>query len=365
MFERVPSKVSFPELELRLLDLWRTERIFERSVEEAKDKKPFVFYEGPPTANGMPHPGHVLTRVMKDVFLRHRAMTGHYVPRRGGWDTHGLPVEVEVEKELGIQRPRRHREPTASRPSRTAASSRCSATSTSGEKMTERIGFWVDARRGLRHLPQAYVESVWWALQTLFEKGLLYQDTRWSGGGRRAAPRCSARGRPGLQDRRRPVGVRAIPAGEGASTSFLAWTTTPWTLPSSNVALAASARGSTTRPSRPRERTSVSASSSPRRWSTSSSASCRTTSSRRQVGRRALVGTELRAAVRHLRAFAARHGRLRTVIAAEFVTLDTARASCTSAPAFGEDDFNAHAKSENGIGFLLLVKPDGTVHRAS
>ena len=84
MFERVPSKVSFPELELRLLDLWRTERIFERSVEEAKDKKPFVFYEGPPTANGKPHPGHVLTRVMKDVFLRHRAMTGHYVPRRGG-----------------------------------------------------------------------------------------------------------------------------------------------------------------------------------------------------------------------------------------------------------------------------------------
>src|SRR5687768_12662407 len=96
-FEPVPQKISFPDLEQRFLELWQRERIFERSVSESADKPPFIFYEGPPTANGMPHPGHVMTRVMKDVILRYRSMTGFHVPRRGGWDTHGLPVEVEVE----------------------------------------------------------------------------------------------------------------------------------------------------------------------------------------------------------------------------------------------------------------------------
>src|SRR5690606_41591220 len=102
MFDPVSQRVSFPDLEEKLLSFWRDERIFEASVEEAKDRPRFVFYEGPPTANGMPHPGHVMTRERKDVVLRYRSMTGFYVPRRGGWDTHGLPVEVEVAKGRGI-----------------------------------------------------------------------------------------------------------------------------------------------------------------------------------------------------------------------------------------------------------------------
>src|SRR5215471_2818802 len=101
-FLPVTPSVSFPDLDREMMAFWDAQQIFEKSVERAAGTKQFVFYEGPPTANGMPHPGHVLTRVMKDVFLRYRSMCGYQVPRIGGWDTHGLPVEVEVEKELGI-----------------------------------------------------------------------------------------------------------------------------------------------------------------------------------------------------------------------------------------------------------------------
>ena len=102
MFDPVSPQVSFTELDATHLAFWENARIFEKTLEGGEDKQAFIFYEGPPTANGMPHPGHVLTRVMKDVFLRYRTMCGYHVPRRAGWDTHGLPVEVEVEKELGI-----------------------------------------------------------------------------------------------------------------------------------------------------------------------------------------------------------------------------------------------------------------------
>jgi isoleucyl-tRNA synthetase len=102
MFDPVSPQVSFPELDATQLAFWENARIFEKTLEGGEDKESFIFYEGPPTANCMPHPGHVLTRVMKDVFLRYRTMCGYQVPRRAGWDTHGLPVEVEVEKELGI-----------------------------------------------------------------------------------------------------------------------------------------------------------------------------------------------------------------------------------------------------------------------
>jgi isoleucyl-tRNA synthetase len=131
MFEPVSPQVAFPELDQRMLALWDERRVFERAVADNEGKPPFVFYEGPPTANGMPHPGHVLTRVMKDVFLRYRSMCGYHVPRRGGWDTHGLPVEVEVEKDLGISG-RQAIESTGWRPSPGDASTPCSATSTSG-----------------------------------------------------------------------------------------------------------------------------------------------------------------------------------------------------------------------------------------
>ena len=154
MFEPVSTKVSFPALELKILDLWSRERVFARSVEEARDRKPFIFYEGPPTANGKPHPGSVLTRVMKDVILRHRSMTGHYVPRRGGWDTHGLPVEVEVEKALGIS----GREAIVQYGVE-AFTHKCVESVfkyvDEWRRMSERVGFWID-------MDQAYGQNVAW-----------------------------------------------------------------------------------------------------------------------------------------------------------------------------------------------------------
>ncbi|MCS6857341.1 MAG: class I tRNA ligase family protein, partial [Sandaracinaceae bacterium] len=170
MFERVPTQVCFPEIEKQILEFWRTYRIFERSVEARRGNKPFVFYEGPPTANGMPHPGHVLTRVMKDVILRHRAMKGHFVPRRGGWDTHGLPVEVEVEKELGLS----GRE-SILRYGVEAFTFRCIESVfryiDEWRRMTERIAFWIDLDNAYVTFHRSYVESVWWALKVLFERG--------------------------------------------------------------------------------------------------------------------------------------------------------------------------------------------------
>ncbi|CAG1000082.1 partial isoleucyl-tRNA synthetase, partial [Gammaproteobacteria bacterium] len=186
MFDPVSQRVAFPELEEQLLAFWREQRIFEKSVELAKDRPRFVFYEGPPTANGMPHPGHVLTRVAKDVILRYRSMLGYYVPRRGGWDTHGLPVEVEVEKELGISG-----RPAIVEYGVEAFARKCVDSVfryiDQWRRMTERIAFWVDLDAAYVTFHKSYVESVWWALERLFDKGLLYQDYKivwwWPQGG--------------------------------------------------------------------------------------------------------------------------------------------------------------------------------------
>src|SRR5687767_4497596 len=172
MFEPVPPSVSFPQLDQDVTSLWDARRIFEQSLRPDAPRGPFVFYEGPPTANGMPHPGHVLTRVMKDVFLRYRTMCGYYVPRIGGWDTHGLPVEVEVEKELGIS----GRQAIAAYGVEPFAR-KCVASVfryiEEWRKMTRRIGFWVDLDAAYVTFHRSYVESVWWALSRLYQQGLL------------------------------------------------------------------------------------------------------------------------------------------------------------------------------------------------
>lgn len=355
MFQRVPSKVSFPELELRLLELWQRERIFERSVEEASGKKPFVFYEGPPTANGMPHPGHVLTRVMKDVFLRHRAMTGHYVPRRGGWDTHGLPVEVEVEKALGIS----GRDAIVSYGVE-AFTHRCIESVfkyiDEWRRMTRRIAFWVDLDEAYVTFHRPYVESVWWALRTLFEKGLLYQDYKvvwwWPRGGTALSAGEVGQGYKTVDD---PSVFVRFPVRGQERTSFLAWTTTPWTLPS-NVALAVKpdvdyASVEVKGEDGSSERLIVAAALVERLFG----ADARVLETRQGA---ALVGMEY---TPPFASFVPTHrepGKYFQVIGADFVTLDTGSGIVHTAPAFGEDDFRACR--ESGMGFLQLVAPDGT-----
>lgn len=362
MFERVPSKVSFPELELRLLDLWRRERIFERSVEEARGKPPFVFYEGPPTANGMPHPGHVLTRVMKDVFLRHRAMTGHYVPRRGGWDTHGLPVEVEVEKALGISGRGAIVEYGVE-----AFTHRCIESVfryiDEWRKMTSRIAFWVDLDSAYVTFHKPYVESVWWALKTLFEKGLLYQDYKvvwwWPQGGTALSAGEVGQGYKEVDDP--SVFVRFPVVGE-PSTSFLAWTTTPWTLPS-NVALAVNPAATYVRWTKKTQGVDEHFYSSAEFFHAYAAANADDATIVLDESLPAITGAQLvgRSYEPPFGAYAPERrepGKYWQVIAADFVTLDTGSGIVHTAPAFGEDDFRACR--DQGMGFLQLVKPDGT-----
>src|SRR5678809_86675 len=168
MFDEVPKELNFPREEREILALWREKKIFEKSLAERAGAPEFVFYEGPPTANGMPHNGHVLTRVIKDLFPRYKTMRGFHVPRKAGWDTHGLPVEVEVEKELRI-----HGKAAIEEYGVEPFVKRCIESvfryTEQWERLTERIGFWVDLNDAYVTFHKSYVESVWWALSELFK----------------------------------------------------------------------------------------------------------------------------------------------------------------------------------------------------
>src|SRR5687768_1468840 len=169
-FEKVDQQVpNFPELENRILQVWKEKNVFDRSLEESSGKPDFVFYEGPPTANGLPHNGHVLTRVVKDLFPRYMTMRGYHVERRAGWDTHGLPVEVEVEKELRISGKEAIVNYGVEAFVRKCVDSVFRYTS-EWEHLTKRIGFWVDLDKAYVTYHKSYVESVWWALSELFKK---------------------------------------------------------------------------------------------------------------------------------------------------------------------------------------------------
>jgi isoleucyl-tRNA synthetase len=347
MFDPVSAKVSFPALETKLLEEWKKERVFERSVEEAKDRKRFVFYEGPPTANGKPHPGSVLTRVMKDVILRHRAMTGHFVPRRGGWDTHGLPVEVEVEKALGIS----GREAIVQYGVE-AFTHKCIESVfkyvDEWRRMSDRVAFWLDMDAAYVTFHKSYVESVWWALKTLFDQGLLYQGYKvvwwWAQGGTALSAGEVGQGYRDVDDP--SIFVRFGVVGE-EKTSFLAWTTTPWTLPS-NVALAVKADETYATVEHEGERLIVAEALVTKLFGEGANIVAT------KLGKD-LVGTKYVAPFTYA---TPKDGRAWEVIAADFVTLDTGAGIVHTAPAFGEDDFRVCR--ESGMGFLQLVKPDGT-----
>jgi len=175
-FEPVPSPFNFSEAEKDIIRFWKENRIYHKSLEARKGAPEFVFYEGPPTANGMPHPGHCLTRTIKDIFPRYKTMTGYFCERKAGWDTHGLPVEIEVCKELGIIDGGKAaiEEYGVEKFNRTCIES-VFRYQREWEELTDRIGFWVDLEQAYITYHQSYVESVWWALKQLFDKGLLYQ----------------------------------------------------------------------------------------------------------------------------------------------------------------------------------------------
>ncbi|MEV6494716.1 isoleucine--tRNA ligase, partial [Actinoplanes sp. NPDC051633] len=237
----VPAQVDLPALDHEVLAFWRDNDVFARSLELSAGRPEWVFYEGPPTANGMPGAHHIEARVFKDVFPRYRTMKGYHVARKAGWDCHGLPVELAVEKELGFDG---KRDIEAYGIAEFNARCRESVTrhTDAFARLTERMGYWVDMDDAYRTMDPGYIESVWWSLKQIFGKGLLVEDFRvapW-------CPRCET----GLSDHELAQGYENVvdpsvfvrfPLTSGplaGRASLLVWTTTPWTLVS-NTAVAA------------------------------------------------------------------------------------------------------------------------------
>ncbi len=235
MYEKVSSNFDFVTREKAVLDFWKENQIFEKSIEERKGCPTYTFYDGPPTANGKPHIGHVLTRVIKDMIPRYRTMKGYMVPRKAGWDTHGLPVELEIEKELGING-KEQIESYGLEP----FIGRCKESVWKYKGMWEdfsgTVGFWADMDDPYVTYHNSYIESIWWSLKEIWNKGLLYK-------GFKIVPYCPRCGTP-LSSHEVAQGYKAVKERSavvrfkvvGEDAYFLAWTTTPWTLPS-NCAL--------------------------------------------------------------------------------------------------------------------------------
>jgi isoleucyl-tRNA synthetase len=236
MFSSIPKDVRFPSLEEEILQFWKSKQIYQKTLDQRRGSPPFVFYEGPPTANGLPHPGHCLTRAMKDLFPRYRTMRGYYCERKAGWDTHGLPVEVEVCKELGIHS-KEEIEEFGVEPFIQKCQQSVWRYVQAWESLTERIGFWVNLDEAYATYRKAYVESVWWSLKTLFDRGLLYQGHKivwwWAQGGTALSSGEVGQGYREVAD---PSVYVRFPLLDEARTSLLVWTTTPWTLPSNQFA---------------------------------------------------------------------------------------------------------------------------------
>ncbi len=239
---KVDPQQRLPALEEQVLARWRERDVFAQSLRLRADAPPWIFYEGPPTANGPPGSHHVLSRVFKDIYPRYKTMRGHRVERKGGWDCHGLPVEIAVERELGISSKTEIEEYGIER-----FNARCResvfAYLEEWNRLTERIGFWIDLDDAYRTLDESYIESVWWALAEIHRRGLLYE-------GHKVVPYCPRCGTAlsshevalGYRDVVDPSVYVRLPVHSAAGPlqagdALLIWTTTPWTLPG-NVAVA-------------------------------------------------------------------------------------------------------------------------------
>jgi isoleucyl-tRNA synthetase len=237
VFREVDNKVDFPALEEKVLRFWESEHIFEKSLKATAGNQRYVIFEGPPTANGLPGVHHVLARVFKDIFPRYKTMKGYYVPRRGGWDCHGLPVELQIEKQIGVKE-KQDIETYGVAKFNALCRDSVKRYVSEWEEMTKRIAYWVDDDDAYWTMSSGYVESVWWILKKLWDEGLLYK-------GYKVVPYCPRCGTPlsshevaqGYQDVEETSVYVKFELQNEPGTYLLAWTTTPWTLPG-NVALA-------------------------------------------------------------------------------------------------------------------------------
>jgi len=338
------ESLSVPEREEEILRFWKERRVFERSVEERAGEA-FVFYEGPPTANALPGIHHAAGRVVKDLVCRYRTMRGEKVVRKGGWDTHGLPVEIEVEKELGFSQKGEIEEYGIEKFNR-KCKERVFRFSEEWERMSDRIGFWVDMRDPYVTCTNDYIESVWAVLKRFWDAGLIYH-------GHKVIPYCPRCGTPlsshevsqGYQDVSDPsVTIRFRVAGE-KGRSFLVWTTTPWTL-ASNAAIAVA----------PAE-TYVEVEGEGETWILAEARLPHVFSEAPKVIRR-MPGRELMGmAYERLYPFAEENEKAWHVIGGDFVSLEEGTGIVHIAPAFGEDDYQAGL--EHDLPVICLVDPTG------
>ena len=237
MYKKVDAGKSFVSMEDEVRDLWQEKEIVEKNYKLNQDGEVFTFFDGPPTANGKPHVGHVLTRVIKDLIPRYKVMKGYKVLRKAGWDTHGLPVELEIEKKLGIDGKEGIEEYGVENFINECKESVFKYTSM-WKEMSEKIGFWVDMEDPYITYKNDYIESEWWALKTMWESDLLYK-------GFKVMPYCPRCGTglsshevaQGYKDVKDSTAIAKFKVAGTENKYILAWTTTPWTLPS-NAALA-------------------------------------------------------------------------------------------------------------------------------
>jgi isoleucyl-tRNA synthetase len=372
MFEPLPSHVQFPKLEQQVLTFWQDREIYEKSLRQRRDGPRFVFYEGPPTANGMPHPGHCLTRAIKDLFPRYRTMRGYYCERKGGWDTHGLPVEVEVCKELGI-----HSKEEIEQFGVEPFIQRCQQSvwryMKQWERLTERLGFWIHLDEAYVTYHQSYVESVWWSLKNLFDRGLLYQGHKivwwWAQGGTALSSGEVGQGYREVAD---PSVYVRFPLLDQPDTSLLVWTTTPWTLPSNQfAAVHPDLTYAVVRDEEDGQRLILAAdlvstiAEKVKRTLTVES----TCAGHELIGRRYVPPFDYYYASQGSRSGPLRAGGEQVlawrVVAADFVTTDSGSGLVHEAPAFGEVDFelllSEQSRFEEGQGppLICAVGPDG------
>jgi isoleucyl-tRNA synthetase len=346
-FHDVKAGFNFPELEERVLEFWRERDVFRRSVEARRDAKPFIFLEGPPTANGRPGVHHILARVMKDIICRYKTMTGHYVARKAGWDTHGLPVEIEVEKQLGLDG-KKQIEEYGIREFVEACKKSVFVYEQDWRKTTERIAFWVDMDDPYITLTNDYIESVWAVFRRFWDAGLFYE-------GHKVVPYCPRCGTAlsshevaqGYKEVEDPSVYVRFHLKDDPKTSFLVWTTTPWTLPS-NVALAVRAEAEYAYV-RHGDETLILAKSLLERVFTGHGEP----ELLRTVSGEALVGAEYVPMFRFIKP----NEKAFYVVTADFVTLDDGTGIVHIAPAFGQDDYEIGRR--HGLPLVQLVDTEG------
>ena len=345
IYSKVNADMNFPAREKETLRFWQEHHIFEKSIEERRGAPYYTFFDGPPTANGKPHIGHVLTRVIKDMIPRYHTMKGEQVLRKAGWDTHGLPVEIEVEKRLGLdgkdQIEKYGLEPFI-------AQCKESVWKYKGmwEDFSGTVGFWADMKNPYVTYDDKYIESEWWALRQIWDKGLLYR-------GFKIVPYCPRCGTPlstqevaqGYKTVKERSAIVKFPSADEKGVFFLAWTTTPWTLPS-NVALAVNPDETYIRAEVGEETYILARALAPKVLKDGYTVTA-------EMKGRELEGKNYLP----LYDFAKPDGRAYYVVCADYVTMEDGTGIVHTAPAFGEDD--AQTGRRYGLPFVQLVDARG------